>query len=154
VLIVTSSRSQQQQVGHRASFTARALALALVGLFLQGQLASLLHSATVRHVVCSEHGELVDLPAGDAAAGPELAAADAQPALHDGGAPIEAETGHHHCQYLAATRPRALIAAAPVGVASPLHVAATVQLPPRRQLPVVSKLVLLLAPKTSPPVAA
>src|ERR1700689_1481768 len=41
----------------------RALCAALVVAFAAGQIAGAAHDATTEHARCSEHGELIDLPA-------------------------------------------------------------------------------------------
>ena len=58
---------------HRFAVAALAAALAI----FSAPLASLLHEASVRHIACLEHGEMVDAPAFTAA---ELAAPQHHPA--------------------------------------------------------------------------
>lgn len=135
--------------------------LALVAVFLLGQLGGLIHQATVAHARCAEHGELVHADAGEGgAAGAtglagrvvQLAASSdsgsAPQAMRESGAGLRHR--HDHCMVPFGSHERA------TGRSSSVALAGDDPAPPRSAIPVVldrgSRFELFrVAPKTSPP---
>ena len=126
----------------------------LVCLLLVGRLSAELHLASVRHVVCAQHGELVEVGAhghaGAASAGGEETTEHAE-GVRVGTRP--AHDDHDHCAVAQLERERALgldlvrgVAHAPERRAAPLD--------PSRAAPTSSIPRFLLAPKQSPPTAS
>lgn len=128
---------------------ARYLASAAALLLLLGQLASYEHLLTVRHEVCAEHGELIDVHQGPAAEGSQSASSGGQ---FTRSSRPEVGHQHEHCalaphrrESSAALQPRATVCAAPPPLVSRLT-SAPLPLQTARQA------VYRLAPKNSPPV--
>jgi len=126
-----------------ASLHRRGLAAIAIAVFVLAQLATLTHRAAVRHVVCAEHGELVEAP--------ELARTqEAAPgAARLVGVTLGVDADDDHCAIATGIRthttpstPLALVALAPPPVVTERIVAVV--------RPTVSP--YRLAPKTSPPV--
>jgi hypothetical protein len=111
-----------------------------------GQLAALAHAAAARHVVCEEHGEQIEAPtlvgapaAGDASEHARFIGVEGQGAEHE------------DCAILRVLRPGIDASRnVPVITAAPL-VTVALELPPANPVAVAVDLVLI-APKTSPPV--
>jgi len=133
--------------------------LALVAIFLSGQLGGLIHQATVVHVRCPEDGELVDSHR-VAARGPARSAglaAWAEAHARGQGAPDEARglpdaPGHHHdhCAIACASHERATVRAALLAVAAIDPASRRSAVPAAAGI--ASRLtVYRVAPKTSPP---
>ncbi len=138
--------------GSLSSFRAGALfrcLLALVALFYVAQhVSAVAHFALVRHAVCDEHGELVDVDAALSAAPESRAAAD--PGLSSGESSSHSGHGHEHCGVLAHLLQQH---SPPVFAGIPVRVAAiqTVAGATCTSAPLVAIPVYLLAPKNSPP---
>jgi hypothetical protein len=136
----------------RLSGSVRWTAAAVVVAFLFGQVATGVHSLSVRHTRCAEHGELVDLeahPAVPAAPAGDWSKSLARDGVAAGGA---LEHGHHHCTLVPQRRDEAVLPHRPA-VAGPAprlsaaaHATADVG-------PAVRIALLRLAPKHSPPLA-
>ncbi len=126
----------------RRSSTAAAFAVVLL---VAGQLAALAHEATTRHVVCSEHGELLEAPTPSSVSS---APDDSQHAHLIG---IDGVAGEHEdCAIARALRQstRTLDASAHVAIS----VVVATNAPPAPVNSVVAfEQLLLIAPKTSPP---
>ena len=105
---------------------------------------SVSHQAETTHVVC-EHGEVVHVgsTAGEVASAGELAGARAVPGR--GG-----DAGHEHCHLAVPCSQRQLAGA---DIPREDEPAATVAVFPRERLDARRSLLLLAAPKTSPPIA-
>ena len=133
----------------RPALPLRLLAAALAGVLVIAHTAAVWHEVSVRHVVCAEHGEVVD---------------EAMPAATDGHAPDhharlddraparDHAPGHAHCGFAAlahgtATAPPAIVAGEAIATA---RLAPFV--PPAPPPPAIAA--LHLAPKTSPPANA
>jgi hypothetical protein len=122
------------------------LAAVLVGLVCVAHVAAVRHDVSVEHVVCAEHGELIDV---------EITAASASPSdgprLEANAAEHSRPTRHAHCGFAAMAHGVAegpgpsLASTAPVAQFAP-------QSPPPT-VPPASIPALHLAPKTSPPAA-
>jgi hypothetical protein len=132
----------------RPRAAARLFASATAFLLVVGQLGSYAHLVSVRHEVCAEHGELVDVHGGAVAtASTEAAGPDARLASSS-----RAEPGHQHEHCALAPHRRES------AVDSPYHHAIG-QAPPAaaslssiaRLAPLASQSIYRLAPKTSPP---
>ena len=111
-----------------------------------GQIIASLHEASVRHVICAEHGELAHVGASGVA--------DAASARTDNSASVRgeaSETSHEHCPHAGVLRRQRTLDAPQVGLAPVLVLTAAVGEPARYVAP--STRLLLSAPKTSPPVA-
>lgn len=125
----------------------RPIASLLALLFLSTQLLGAAHMLVVAHAVCPAHGELIH---GDAGAGAVAHAADheAPPGYHS--ARGESGHAHEHCLFCALRREQPGLHGAPLA----LVVASAQALPGVPQLHVqpAAAAILLLAPKTSPPV--
>ncbi len=122
---------------HRLGLAAVAIVLLVVA-----QLGALVHEATVRHVRCSEHGELVEAAVVDAVTGrPDdvrLVGVEA------GGA-----SGDDHCALARSLRQQGAAPHAPaIGVA---HVAIVAGAPLVMVPRIAARMLYLIAPKTSPP---
>jgi len=113
-----------------------------------GQLATATHIQTTPHVVCAEHGEVMDAPV---EAAHEAEPLSTTPTIHRGADPIHSQ-GHEHCvfalharQLAAQTSPSSdpAVLVAPDGRAAP-------PLATHAEPPAVT--LYRLAPKTSPPV--
>jgi hypothetical protein len=118
------------------------LSLAIAALLL-GDVWRGVHLLQARHVLCPEHGELVDAEEAEMAAG---AASGHIEALPDSGA------GHHHDHCSVAAAPSRLSHAviAPAAVRVEACAATIASAPSRARLP-SSRGVLAYAPKQSPP---
>ena len=128
----------------------RALA-ALVALLLSASsLAQVAHFWLIPHAICAEHGELVELQAGEQAhAEPQGAAHDARASTPDEGA----DPGHDHCQLLARNqREHALPVAGQLELPPATSAPAQYRFVPSRDV-APGRALLSLAPKTSPPAA-
>lgn len=130
-------------------FGIRLRAFAVVWVLLFGNLATVVHAVTVRHVTCPEHGELVHLAVAPSDAEAQIGPTDGRGSLQEG--PVTgAPRAHHHCGICALGRDRVArtVQAPRAVVAAPL--AAPPPTPPvdapRAQLAVYQ-----FAPKTSPP---
>jgi hypothetical protein len=131
----------------RSSTVFRCL-LTLVALFYVAQhLSAVAHFALVRHAVCDEHGELVDVEATTSAA-----AAEGSPAseLNSPQSSSHSGHGHEHCGVLAHLRPHL---SAAVFAAIPVRVAARpdITIASRHRAPSLAIPIYRLAPKNSPP---
>jgi hypothetical protein len=123
--------------------------LTLVAVFYVTQhLSAVAHFALVRHAVCDEHGELVDVDAATSV----HPASEASPASELSSQKSSSHSGrdHEHCGVLAHLRPHL---SAPVFAGIPARVAAVPKVAiaicpssPPRAIPVY-----WLAPKNSPP---
>jgi hypothetical protein len=129
--------------------TARARALAALGAYLclLGQVVGLAHVLLVRHATCPSHGELVH-------GGPPPA--EVAPLADDTSvrstAP-ESEELDEHCLFLA-TRRREMAGLVPARTIS-IQPAGMVRLESPPAIPVLTtRALFLVAPKTSPPIAA
>ncbi len=126
----------------RRSSTAAAFAVVLL---VAGQLAALAHDATTRHVVCSEHGELLEAPT------PSSASTAPDESQHAHLIGIDGVAGEHEdCTIARALRQstRMLDASAHVVVAALVVTSA----PPAPVNSIIAfEQLLLVAPKTSPP---
>ena len=123
----------------------RCLAATVAALTLAGQLSSFVHFVVVRHMVCPEHGELVELehtaPAATQANSPDRNVYRTSGDEHPG-------HGHDHCLMTAQLRQRAtLTQGEPVHVAGP----ELARLAPAPGAPRAAVALLRLAPKHSPP---
>jgi hypothetical protein len=126
----------------------------LVVLCLLGEASSWLHLVIVRHVVCADHGQLVDV-----AAGTEHALELTTPREPREGDGVErsdafgvAAHGDHHCEFLATLRTRVPVPSA--GVEPIPRVSEPLPAPAPALSAGSSFPLLLLAPKASPPVRA
>jgi len=123
--------------------------LTLVALFYVAQhLSAIAHFALVRHAVCDEHGELVDVDVAKAAA--PVSEALPAPALGSLEASPHSGHEHQHCSVLAHLRPH-LSAAIFAGI--PVRVAAVpdVRIVSCQSSPPLAIPIYRLAPKNSPP---
>jgi hypothetical protein len=127
--------------------------VALAALCLVGQLSSLAHMAVVRHVACSEHGELVHADEGRTAGPARHTASEsdsALPRLAPVPTPPSAH-GHDHCLVTTLRRERGVLP-------QQSHLAGVAPAEQRlvgdgRDVPPVASFALFrLAPKNSPPV--
>lgn len=130
----------------------RVLVVVVAVLCLSSQLASFTHMLCVRHVTCPEHGELIDVPA-VAVGAPHAPAAES--IASDSG---QAAHAHDHC-LVAAIAAQAMAPSSPPtrceGAAGPVQ--RTTERVVARPEPVpapASIALLLLAPKSSPPLRA
>lgn len=115
----------------------RSASLALLVLVL-GHVSAWAHDGAVRHVVCAQHGELVDAP--------ELARAVATGAWLVG---VDGQTSDDHCALANGIRQDATSARAPAPLSTALPaLAVPVVAPTPRRAPALD---FRLAPKTSPP---
>lgn len=123
-------------------------------LCLGGQILTLAHEATERHVRCAEHGELSHLGVASRGHASSASAEDQPPEDHRApgvaGQADPAVVTHEHCAFLAAekraqSQPILRIARAPEPAAVPPLPRATPILAP------VTERVLLSAPKMAPP---
>lgn len=128
----------------RRGRVSRALAIVVFGLCSAGQLLSVAHESTERHVRCAEHGEVTHVPT-DLASQPVAPQSDS-PALRGARG---AEAGHDHCDFVACFQrrrpePILLVRAAPEP-APPCAPA------PAPVLESQTERILLSAPKIAPP---
>jgi hypothetical protein len=126
------------------------LAIVLVALCVGvGLVARLGHHVLVAHASCPAHGELVHagpgLPVGHHAAAHAPRAESDAPSWS---APGDDDDAHEHCDALATTASLSLArAAAPLSLAPSFELLEPARAVPRAR----TRLLLLLAPKTSPP---
>jgi len=123
--------------------------LTLVALFYVTQhLSAIAHFVAVRHVVCSEHGELVDVEASSSAASARKRLPSSE--LDAPKSSSHSDHGHDHCGVLAHFRPHL---SAPVFAGVPLRSAAVpdVAIASRESSPTLAIPIYRLAPKNSPP---
>jgi hypothetical protein len=105
--------------------------------------AAFWHEATTVHVVCAEHGELVDVPA------PGCASNESDELGADLDAQAPEEHGHDHCPFVTLGQPSE---PAPVARAAGVRLVEVAGVcPPGGQTRRVSVPILLQAPKQSPP---
>ena len=127
---------------------ARLFAATLATLALASQLASFAHVVLLRHVTCTEHGELIEVGREQAiVATPTRETTQAVSASSSAGA-----HGHDHCLIVATRRHRFLVGV--VASLDSMHVDAhgtIARLSHDEAPPPIA--VLLLAPKSSPPLA-
>jgi hypothetical protein len=122
-----------------------ALLASVVGM----QMSAIHHELTVRHAVCAEHGELIDVEGfGPASVAPAAPSHDSQ-LLTTGDAPF---SGHHqHCAFVSASHSRSVVKKiTPVTSARSTTNRLTLEL---HSTPLVSTVLYLSAPKHSPPAA-
>lgn len=120
-------------------------------LLLASNLAGLMHSVTVRHATCLEHGESIHVP--DSARGVDAAAVASSDcaAVSDAGTDAGGDE-HDHCCAWASSRERACLSEHG-GRAAADHAATAQAGAPAIHAPTLSKL-YRLAPKSSPPSAS
>jgi hypothetical protein len=123
--------------------------LTLVALFYATEHASVVaHFALVQHVVCDEHGELMDVDVATFA----MSASEARPSSEPAWAKSPAPAGHHHehCNVLAHLRQQLPV---PIFAGLPARVAAVPELAsaPFESAPPLAVPLYRLAPKNSPP---
>lgn len=129
---------------------ARRTSFLVLALFVVGSLAGSLHMALVRHAVCAEHGELVEVAPSSAGGTCDNAKHIRHPASWTA-APGAIDGEHEHCQIATQARER-VVAWTPIRVVArtePTVVPRVCATCPAR-LPAVSP--LFLAPKHSPPI--
>ena len=126
----------------------RAIALAVAGLCLGGQLASFAHLLAVRHVTCPEHGEIIHRDAVASRSSSWRDRAAEHSSLHASRS-AAARDGHDACLVWAHRHERADIQRAGASV----RVEASTNAVERnvRAVPALPAPLLLLAPKSSPP---
>lgn len=126
----------------------RTLASALAALVFAGPLLGSAHEASVGHVVCAQHGELVESSGGPRHVEPPRTASGSYSSETDASAPSTDD----HCLIAAHARHRSLepgaVALEAPRLAAPLAPAAAAGGPPRSQP------LYRLAPKGSPPARA
>ena len=130
----------------------RKAALAMLILFAAGQTASLAHWLCVRHAICLEHGEMIelsDIQAAAASAAPRSTAPGASP-MGFARAVQAAAYQHDHC-VVAVQRRESMALRPPLFPTTPAFVGALLAEPLARSEG-DSDRILLAAPKTSPPV--
>lgn len=128
----------------------RALAALIALLLSASSLAQVAHFSLIPHAICAEHGELVELAAGDHARVETRGAGhDAQASAPD----EDTDPGHDHCQQLARNqREQALPVAGELELPAAASALAEQLFVPSREA--AHGLTLLsVAPKTSPPAA-
>jgi hypothetical protein len=125
----------------------RYLVAAVASLTLTGQLSTFVHFVAVHHVVCPEHGELVELEHGSQAAATEADRSDGT-AVRASGQDHHGH-GHDHCTMAAELRQRTT----PTQLRAVTDIAPEpVRLAPPAVTPRPAALALLrVAPKSSPP---
>ena len=126
----------------------RVLLAACITALLLGDVWRSLHLLHARHVLCPEHGELVDADDALALAGGGLMGAGSQ-ALPGG----TADHHHEHCGLAAAPSRSSLFTVASAGPSVATSVPAALLLEASAQA-VTSQAVLAYAPKQSPPIFA
>ena len=124
----------------------RVLLSACIAALLLGDVWRSLHLLHARHVLCPEHGELVDADDALAGAGSLGAGAEALP----GGT---ADHHHEHCGLAAAPSRSSLFAVASAGPSVATSAPSTLVLEATARA-VSSRAVLAYAPKQSPPISA
>jgi len=123
--------------------------LTLVALFYVTQnLSAIAHLALVRHVVCFEHGELVDVEAWSSAVPASKGSPSSE--LDSQKSSSHSDHGHEHCGVLAHFRPHLF---APVFAGIPVRTGAVpdVAIVCRESSPALAIPIYQLAPKNSPP---
>lgn len=145
------TRSSTRGALHFRLFLRRIAASVAALLLLSSPLSEALHTVLVPHAICAEHGEVVHLQ-GVRGAVSDPSATDANPRFESDG--VAAESGHEHCPVVAASSRNStargnaealLLPAVLDSECTRLDVAAR---------PDSSLELVLLAPKTSPPLAA
>lgn len=130
----------------------RVAALLALTVFLGSQLAGALHTATERHAVCPEHGEIIHLSDDD---GNTLALAERSHQSEHGGpearpsAPLPSEDDHDHCDLCPTSRERGALSSPVAHSVTSAELAVDSQVITWRD-PSASDL-YILAPKNSPP---
>jgi hypothetical protein len=140
------------RAGLRFQLFLRQIAAAVAGLLLLASpLSESLHTVFVPHAICAEHGEVVHVQAAhEAFNGPR--ATDSAPSLGtDGVAP---EAGHEHCPVVAASSRRTAQRGNAEALLLPAAIANDEARIDRVVRPSTSIGLVLLAPKTSPPIPA
>ena len=123
----------------------RGLAAIVAAVCVLAQFATLAHRAAVHHVVCAEHGELVEAPAPvttTGAIGSEVGLFATEPG---------SDAGDDHCVVACGLRAHTASAYPPAPVALQPAVLAAAELTPRDHVPSFAR--YRTAPKTSPPLA-
>jgi hypothetical protein len=129
----------------------RAAVALMAGFFLAAQVAISVHTATVVHAVCPEHGELIHL-AGHADADSALrAAADHRPAGLEPEAPVSGEHLHDICFVCTAQR-AAMALTTPLALRWREVLVERAHAPPAYAAEIPPSPRYLFAPKQSPPV--
>jgi hypothetical protein len=135
---------------HRPCRAARLVAASAALLLVAGQLGTFAHLVTVRHELCAEHGELVDVHDGPAAGwrGPVADAANNNGSRFAASSRAAAGHQHEHCAIAPHRRDSSAGARLEHAIGEAPAVVATFAVSP---VPSVARAVYRLAPKTSPP---
>jgi hypothetical protein len=122
----------------------------LIALCLFAEASSWLHLVIVRHVVCADHGQLVEVSEGtEHALHPSSTREPSDEAGVEQGDAVSPAHRDHHCGFLAALRTREPVPAATV---APVQAALEqVPAPAPTFVALRASLLILLAPKASPP---
>lgn len=145
------TRSSTRGVLHFRLFLRRIAASVAALLLLSSPLSEALHTVLVPHAICAEHGEVIHLQ-GARAGTRDPSATDQNPRFDTNG--VAAESGHEHCPVVAASSRRAAARPNTESLLLPAAASSDVARLKVATHPDSSLELVLLAPKTSPPLAA
>jgi hypothetical protein len=150
------TRARRLGAGGPARISSRWHAALTALAFVLSSLFGLIHEATVTHVRCAQHGELIDSDAAVANTARTEPPASSANSEDPSGAPrlrdltAVAIHGHEHCSLLSATRESRLVPRPPAIVPALVAVGDLMVAVPRSAA-AHGRVLYLTAPKTSPP---